>query len=246
MLNRRFNSSFRLLALTAMLLLAACNSKKIAKVAQPVTPPPPPPEPTATLSATPDSIQQGQSTVLSWQTTNATDITIEGLGVVPSSGSRSATPPASRTYTLIAKGSGGTSQASARITVNPPVTRGASPQPSDGDLFAKNVNDVFFDFDDSKIRSDEAAVTDKDASFLSQHSNINVLIEGHCDDRGSEIYNLALGESRANSVKEALIKHGVDPSRIKTVSYGKEKPFCDQENEQCWQQNRRDHFVLQR
>ena len=166
--------------------------------------------------------------------------------MLPSSGSRSVTPFTSRTYTLVAKGSGGTSQASARITVRPAVTTGSSSEPSDGDLFAKNVNDVFFDFDDSKIRSDEAAVTDKDASFLSQHSNINVLIEGHCDDRGSEIYNLALGESRASSVREALIRKGVDPSRIKTVSYGKEKPFCDQENEQCWQQNRRDHFVLQR
>jgi len=130
--------------------------------------------------------------------------------------------------------------------VRPSVTTGSSSQPSDGDLFAKNVSDVFFNFDDSKIRSDEAAVTDKDASFLSQHSNITVLIEGHCDDRGSEIYNLALGESRANSVREALIRKGVDPTRIKTVSYGKERPFCDQENEHCWQQNRRDHFVLQR
>lgn len=245
MLNRTFNSSFRLLALAAALLLAACNNKKMAKVAQPV-PPPPPPAPTAALSATPDSIRQGQSTVLTWQTTNATDITIEGLGVVPSSGSRSVTPPASRTYTLIAKGAGGSSQASARITVNPAIPNGASPQPSDGDLFAKNVNDVFFDFDDSKIRSNQLVVTKNDASFLGQHSNINVLIEGHCDDRGSEIYNLALGESRANSVREALIKQGIDPSRIKTVSYGKERPFCDQENEQCWQQNRRDHFVLQR
>jgi len=246
MLNLRFNSLLRLSALTAALLLAACNSKKIAQVAQPVPPPPPPPAPTATLSATPESIQQGQSTVLSWQTTNATDITIEGLGVLPSSGSRSVTPFTSRTYTLVAKGSGGTSQASARITVRPSVTTGSSSQPSDGDLFAKNVSDVFFNFDDSKIRSDEAAVTDKDASFLSQHSNITVLIEGHCDDRGSEIYNLALGESRANSVREALIRKGVDPTRIKTVSYGKERPFCDQENEHCWQQNRRDHFVLQR
>lgn len=244
MLNRTCNSSFRLLALAAALLLAACNNKKMVKVAQPVTPPPP--APTATLSAIPDTIQQGQSTVLKWQTTNATDITIEGLGLAPSSGSRSVTPPASRTYTLIAKGTGGTSEASTRITVNPAVIRGASPQPSDGDLFAKNINDVFFDFDDSKIRSNQVVLTEKDATFLTQHSSISVLIEGHCDDRGSEIYNLALGENRANSVREALIKQGVDPSRIKTVSYGKEKPFCDLENEQCWQQNRRDHFVLQR
>src|SRR5262245_36158153 len=144
----RRNAFFSLLALTAALLAAGCSSKKMAKVAQPVTPPSSPPAPTATLSASPESIQQGRSTVLSWQTNNATDITIEGLGVVPPSGSRSVTPGASRTYTLIAKGAGGTSQASARVTVNPAVATVASPQPNEGDLFAKNVHDVFFDFDD--------------------------------------------------------------------------------------------------
>jgi peptidoglycan-associated lipoprotein len=240
----RRKSSLRILMLTAAFLLVACNSKKVAKVAQPETPPPPAPAPTATLSAAPDSIQQGQSTVLSWQTTNATDITIEGMGVVPASGSRSVMPSASTTYTLIAKGTGGTSQAAARITVNPAVSKVAPP--SDGDLFAKNVNDVFFDYDDAKIRSNQAAVVERDGGYLGQYSNINVVIEGHCDDRGSEMYNLALGERRANTVREALVKMGVDSRRIKTVSYGKEKPFCNQENEQCWQENRRDHIVAQR
>jgi peptidoglycan-associated lipoprotein len=245
MVIRTRNSSLCILALAAGLFLAACSSKKVAKVTPPVAPPPAP-APTASLSAQPDNIQPGQSTVLSWKTTDATDISIEGLGVVSSSGSRSVTPPASRSYTLVAKGTGGTSQASARITVNPASTRATSPQPGDGDLFTQNVKDVFFDFDDSKIRNNEAAVTQHDAVFLSRHSNITVLIEGHCDDRGSEIYNLALGERRAHAVKEALIQQGVDSSRIKTVSYGKEKPFCAQEEEQCWQQNRRDHFVLER
>jgi peptidoglycan-associated lipoprotein len=240
----RRKSSFRILLLTAAFLLVACNSKKLAKVAQPAAPTPPPPAPTATLSAAPDSIQQGQSTVLNWNTTNATDITLEGLGVVPSSGSRSVTPSASTTYTLIAKGAGGTSQAVARITVNPVVSKVTSP--SDDDLFAKNVNDVFFDFDDSRIRSNQSAVVEKDGTFLDQHSNMNLLIEGHCDDRGSEMYNLALGERRANSVRESLIHQGINPKRIKTVSYGKEKPFCNQDNEQCWQENRRDHLVAQR
>jgi peptidoglycan-associated lipoprotein len=237
-------SSLLFLALATALLLVACNSKKMAKVAQPATPPPPPPAPTATLSAAPDSIQQGQSTVLSWQTINATDIAIEGMGVVPASGSRSVTPSASTTYTLIAKGAGGTSQAAARITVNPAVSKVAPP--SDGDLFAKNVHDVFFDFDDARIRTNQSAVVEKDGGFLDQHSNIDLLIEGHCDDRGSEMYNLALGERRANTVREALIHQGINPKRIKTVSYGKEKPFCDQDNEQCWQENRRDHLVAQR
>jgi peptidoglycan-associated lipoprotein len=240
----RPNSFIRIVALAAMSFLAACSGKKMAKVTPPVAAPPPP-APIATLSAKPDVIQQGQSAVLTWQTANATDITIEGVGPVSASGSRSVSPTTSRTYTLVARGAGGTGQAAARITVNPAAAQVMTPQPNDIDQFAKNVKDVFFNFDDSKIRMDQVSTTQNDGSFLSQHSNVSVLIEGHCDDRGSEIYNLALGESRANAVKQALIQQGVDPSRIKTVSYGKEKPFCTQENEDCWRQNRRDHFVFQ-
>jgi peptidoglycan-associated lipoprotein len=245
MVNRRVNASTRILALAGITFLAACSGKKVANVTQAPTPPPPP-APTVSLTAKPEIIQQGQSAVLTWQTSNATDISIEGLGTVPASGSRPVAPSSSHTYTLMAKGPGGTNQAAARITVNPAAASIPISQPNDGDLFAGNVKDVFFNFDDSNIRPDEAPVTQKDSSFLSQHSNLKVLIEGHCDDRGSEMYNLALGTKRANSVKEALIRQGVDSSRIKTVSYGKEKPFCTQENEDCWQQNRRDHFVLQR
>lgn len=241
MVNRRGKSPLRMLAVTATFLLVACSGKKMTKVTQPAAPTPPAPR--ATLSAKPESVQQGESTTLSWQTANATDISIEGLGAVSSSGSRSVTPLSSRTFTLTAKGVGGTTRAAVRITVNPANAMAA--QPSDGDLFAKNVRDVFFDFDDSTVRDDEVVVAQNDATFLSQHPNVSVLIEGHCDDRGSEIYNLALGESRATAVRNALIKQGVDRGRMKTVSYGKEKPFCEQEDEQCWQQNRRDHFVLQ-
>lgn len=243
MLNRKCNSSARIVALAVVTFLLGCSSKKMAKVMQP-TPPPPAAAPTASLTATPDVIQQGQSTVLSWQTSNATDTTIEGLGAVQASGSQSVTPSSSRTYTLMAKGPGGTNQASARITVNSVAAR-ATPELSDADLFARNVKDVYFNFDDARIRTEEVPVTHNDSSFLNQRSNLKVLIEGHCDDRGSEMYNLALGTKRAEAVKEELVQQGIDPSRIKTVSYGKEKPFCMQENEDCWQQNRRDHFVLE-
>jgi len=240
MQQRRFRSLLPILVFLGIFGLTAC-SKKMAKVTQPSAPPPV--APTATLSARPDVIQQGQSTVLTWQTTNATDITLEGVGIVGSSGSQSVSPSASRTYTLIAKGAGGTSQALARITVNPASAAAAAVLPTDSELFMKNMRDVFFNFDDSRIRQDQGATTEKDASFLSQHPNLKILIEGHCDDRGSEIYNLALGESRASTVKEALIRQGIDPSRIATISYGKEKPFCTQDNETCWQENRRDHIV---
>jgi len=231
-------------ALTGVIGFAAC-SKKVAKVTPP-SPPPPPAAPTATLAASPNVIQQGQSTTLTWQTTNANDVTIEGLGTVSASGSRTVSPSSSETYTLVAKGPGGTKDASTRVSVNPaPVARTMTPQPSEEVLFSKNVKDVFFNYDKSNIRPDEVNVASNDAQFLDQHSDMKILVEGHCDDRGSEEYNIALGDSRANSLKQTLVQQGVNSDRIKTISYGKEKPFCNADNEQCWQENRRDHVLYQ-
>ncbi|MGC2173585.1 MAG: peptidoglycan-associated lipoprotein Pal [Candidatus Sulfotelmatobacter sp.] len=230
-------------ALAGMLLLAGC-SKKEAKITPP--PPPAPPGPTATLAANPDVLQQGQSTTLTWQTTNANNIEVTGLGTVPASGSRSVTPGASTTYTLVAKGPGGTQDANASVTVNPvTAAKVVTPQPNEADLFAENIKDVFFDFNKYAVRPDELPVTDNDARFLEQHSDIKVEVAGHCDDRGSEEYNLALGANRANSLKQQLEQQGVSASRIQTISYGKEKPFCEVNNEQCWQSNRRDHIALE-
>ena len=122
----------------------------------------------------------------------------------------------------------------------------ASPSLTDEELFSRNVKDVFFDYDKYVIRSDETPTVQNDESFLAQHSSIKVLVEGHCDDRGSEEYNIVLGTSRAESVKRALVLDGIPAARIRTVSYGKEKPFCTEDNEQCWQQNRVDHFAFDR
>jgi peptidoglycan-associated lipoprotein len=229
--------------LAGMLSFAGC-SKKAAQATPPAAPPAPQ-TPTATLAATPDVIQQGQTTTLTWQTQNASQITINGLGTVAASGSRSVSPNSSTTYTLIAKGSGGTQNASARVTVNAPVAR-STPSPSEEELFAHNVKDVMFDYDKATIRTDQAPTANNDAAFLLQHPSIKVLVEGHCDDRGSEEYNLALGTSRAESLKRALQQQGVSADRVKTISYGKEKPFCSDDNEQCWQQNRVDHFAMAR
>ncbi len=230
--------------LTGMLLLTAC-SKKVTTTKAPTAPSPV--APTATLSAAPNVIQQGQATTLTWQTTGATQIAIASLGTVPASGSRSVSPGSTQTYTLTAAGAGGTTEARATVTVNPRATAtAASAAIDEKDLLARNLKDVFFDFNVAAIRSDEVSVAQNDARLLTQHPAVNVLIEGHCDDRGSEEYNLALGESRATTVRNALIQQGVDAARIKTVSYGKEKPFCTHENESCWQQNRRDHLVVQR
>ena len=121
----------------------------------------------------------------------------------------------------------------------------AAPGLSEEELFARNVKDVFFDYNKAEVRTDETPTAQRDAAFLRQHPDISVLIEGHCDDRGSIEYNLALGTSRAQSVKETLLTEGVVADRIKTISYGKEKPFCNQDNEQCWQENRVDHIAVQ-
>jgi peptidoglycan-associated lipoprotein len=232
-----------LAALAATLVLAGC-AKKTAKVAPP-PPPAPAPSPTATIAANPSVVQPGQSSLLTWQTSNANEITIAELGTVPSSGSRSVMPSTSTTYTLVAKGAGGTNEASARITVNA-ASAMAAPSPADEDLFSRNVKDVFFDYDKSSIRPDEAPKVQNDEAFLAQHPSIKVLVEGHCDDRGSEEYNIALGASRAETVKRTLVQEGVPADRVRTVSFGKEKPFCTQDNEQCWQQNRVDHFAFDR
>ncbi|HEX6803911.1 MAG TPA: peptidoglycan-associated lipoprotein Pal [Terriglobales bacterium] len=222
--------------------LGAC-SKKIAKV---VTPPPPPPAtPSATLSANPSVVEPGQSTQLTWKTSNAETISIEGIGDVAATGSQTVTPTASTTYTLTAKGPGGTLDASARVTVNAKNAK-APASLSEEELFTRNVKDVYFDYNKSNLRPDQGVAADSDAAFLKQHPGLKVLIEGHCDDRGSEEYNLALGDTRANSLRQALLTQGVSADQIKTISYGKEHPFCSESNEGCWQQNRRDHFALQR
>ena len=117
---------------------------------------------------------------------------------------------------------------------------------TDEELFAQNVHDVFFDYDKYTLRSTDEAVAEQDATFLKSHPGMKVVIEGNCDDRGSEEYNLALGENRAESLKKALVADGVDAGRVKVVSFGEEKPVCHEENEACWQQNRHDHLRLDR
>jgi peptidoglycan-associated lipoprotein len=244
MKTRAFRSAATIIALSAILMLGACKKKAAPP---PPPPPPPPPTPTASITASPDTIQAGQSSTLTWQTSNATDVSIDGIGAVQANGSQQVSPAASTTYHLMAKGSGGTQDASTRVTVTQaPAPVVSTPSPSEEDLFGQSVKDVYFDYDKSDLRGDQQAAIQADALFLSQHPEINFTVEGHCDSRGSTEYNLALGDQRASSVKSALVAAGVGANRVKTISYGKEKPFCMEENESCWQQNRRGHFVYQK
>jgi peptidoglycan-associated lipoprotein len=231
-------------ALGAILFLGACHKKTPPP---PPPPPPPPAAPTASLTASPNTVEKGQATTLTWQTTNATDVSIDGIGAVQASGSQQVTPTDSTTYTLTAKGGGGTQQATARVTVTqPPPPPPPAAGPTEEELFSQSVKDVYFDYDKSDVRSDQQSSLQADIAFLQQHPNIHFVIEGHCDERGSTEYNLALGDSRAGAVQSALVQGGVSAGNIKTISYGKEKPFCTESNEACWQQNRRGHFVYQK
>jgi peptidoglycan-associated lipoprotein len=111
-------------------------------------------------------------------------------------------------------------------------------------FFSSNVKDCYFDYDKYNIRDDARDALQGDARALAERSGIKLTLEGHCDERGSEKYNLALGDRRANAAKEFLVGQGISSDRVDTISYGKERPVCTEHNEECWQKNRRAHFVL--
>jgi peptidoglycan-associated lipoprotein len=106
------------------------------------------------------------------------------------------------------------------------------------------LQDAYFDYDKYELRDDARSALATDAEWLKKFSTIQILIEGHCDDRGTNEYNLALGERRANAAKDYLVSLGLDGGRVKTVSYGEERPFCTEANEACWAKNRRGHLVI--
>jgi peptidoglycan-associated lipoprotein len=108
----------------------------------------------------------------------------------------------------------------------------------------KPLTDAYFDYDKSDLREDGRASLQKDAEYLKKWSSIVVSVEGHCDSRGSSEYNLALGSRRGTAVKDYLVSLGVAANRITVVSKGKEQPFCGEDTEACWQQNRRGHFII--
>jgi len=106
------------------------------------------------------------------------------------------------------------------------------------------LQDAFFDYDKSELREDARTILAKDADWLKKYPSTRLLIEGHCDERGTEEYNLALGDRRANVTKEYLAALGISDARVQTVSFGKDKPFCTSENDPCFQENRRAHFLI--
>ncbi|MGH9715672.1 MAG: peptidoglycan-associated lipoprotein Pal [Candidatus Acidiferrales bacterium] len=234
---------FSLLALAA----AVGGCKKQVAATTPAPAPAPPSPPTVTLNATPTTIQSGQTSTLSWSSTNATDLDIEpGVGKVAPQGSTPVTPGTSTTYTITATGSGGSATASARVDISTPAAAAApaAAQPNLSELFAQNIKDAFFNFDKSELRQDARNALTKDAEFLRSYPQARISVEGHCDERGSTEYNLGLGQRRAEAAKNFLISLGISADRMTTVSWGKERPFCTEHTEECWAKNRRAHIVL--
>ena len=254
-------------ALLVGALVVAMGCKKTP----PAPPPPPPPPPAAKTEAPkpavptitnfavePTSIQRGQSGTLRWTVTGADSVTIDqGVGTVAANGNRSVSPAARTTYRLTARNAGGESNAVAILNVSdpapaappPPPPPPAAPKLTITERLSRDVQDVFFDYDHYDVRDDATATLQKNATalraILADFPNANITLEGHCDERGSAEYNLGLGDRRASSVRDFLSSAGLAAAKLQPVSYGKEKPQCSEESEDCYQKNRRVHFVAQ-
>lgn len=208
--------------------------------------------PTVTLAVDPATIKPGETTRLTWTSTNAETLIIDGaVGTVAENGSVQVSPMQSTTYTATASNRLGASKASARVTVaaaddsGPVITSTRLDQTDLGleeALKRGEVRDIFFAFDQYSISDEARPILEANARALRRFPNTRIVIEGHCDERGTEEYNLALGDRRANAVKEYLVSLGIAASRIDTISYGEERPFATGQDEASWAQNRRAHF----
>jgi len=136
--------------------------------------------------------------------------------------------------------------AEARVTAPAaPTESRLPPPPAPQPAGATALGDVFFDFDRAAIRDDQRGILDQDVAWLRTHPEVKARIEGHCDERGTVEYNLALGDRRARAVRDYLVAAGVAAGRITTVSYGRERPFATGHDEAAWRANRRDHFAVE-
>ena len=245
-----YKHSFGRLALLGLLAVtvigSGCGPKKL-----PPTPPQypmkatvlmphtaaPPARPTVTLQASSTFIQRGESATLTWSSTNATTLTLNPGSTVAPEGSSKVSPTDSTTYTITATGPGGTADQSIRITVSaaaPPVAADNTPSETPDAAFLRNMHDAYFDYNEASLRADaKDALSSVRAYYLRTHADINIIVEGYCDERGTTEYNLGLGQKRADAVKQFLESLGIPAARIATTSFGKEKPFCPEHIEIC-------------
>lgn len=208
-------------------------------------------KPQLELRIEPLRINRGESALLTWETSNAQEVRIDpDIGTVDLSGRIKFFPDDTTTYNVTAKGPGG--QTTRSVTVEVATDR-------DGDISVENVTGltlaeqfsqfvqpVFFAFDSAELSQEAKTILEDNVRWLSRAENrrLSFLLEGHADERGSEEYNLALGDMRAQAVRDFLIASGIDLSRIQTVSLGEERPFDKGTTEEAYARNRRTQFVL--
>jgi len=247
-----------LLAVSALLVAGGCKRGR-APLSYSVVPPqpktvepPPLAPPTAELRVEPSSIERGQKAVLRWSAENAREAWLDPeIGGVETQGEREIQAFSDTTYKLTVWGPGGETSVTARLRVTPaPPPRIDQTREGQRQRFVdvvSNIDDVFFGYDESQIRPDSARQLESNAAALRNlFADIpfgKVRIEGHCDERGTSEYNLALGDGRARAVLEYLTNLGLPAARFELVSYGKEQPQCFESNERCWSRNRRAHFA---
>ena len=235
-----------------LVFAAACKHK--------APPPPPPPAPAPAppaaskpvinfFRAEPSTVSSGQPSSLSWAVTDATSVQIDGIASVSPNGRRAVYPTATTTYHMTASSSGGTTESDATVSVASapaPAPPPAAPSMPAAEMLAKQVQDIHFDYDKSDLRPEDQSILQADATALktifSMDASFVVTIEGHADERGSAEYNIGLGDRRAAAVRDALVTMGLATDKMKTVSYGKDRPVCTDATEDCYARNRRVHF----
>jgi len=231
--------------LVMLVAVGGCKKQQAPPPHQETAPAAAPVMPSARLTADRNEMLAGDSVLLTWNTSDATTVIIEGIGNVPASGTKSVSPFESTNYRLVAKNANGMTDATVRITVNhPQAIEKPGKKATSEEEFWMNMEDVFFDYDAFTLDAKAQAALAKDAAYLLTRPDGKIVIGGYCDDRGSNEYNISLGQNRANVAKKALTDAGVAEKRIRVVSYGKERPFCTQETEECWEKNRRAGFTL--
>ncbi|MEE2840287.1 MAG: peptidoglycan-associated lipoprotein Pal [Acidobacteriota bacterium] len=209
------------------------------------------PAPTVTISALPTTIERRDPTTLTWQSTDASSLVIDsGVGNVDQSGSMVVAPLESTTYTATATGPGGDTKSSTRVTVAP-RSNDASLTSTDLERLQRAIDEgqvepIFFAYDKAQLTAEARETLEANARVFRQYERVSVIIEGHCDERGTEEYNLALGDRRAQAVKNYLVGLGIPGSRLETISFGEERPFSPDHTEAAFRQNRRAHFVVNR
>ncbi len=225
------------------------SSRETTDAADPRELDPTAPKPELDLLVEPPIVQRGESAMLSWESRNAERIVIDhDIGPVITAGRIKLFPEETTSYTVVAEGPGGTLTRTAIVEVALSGDRLSEEDIGSLSLeerFQAFVKPVFFDFDSSSLTEEAGITLDGNIRWFNQPANRNLrfVVEGHCDQRGTEEYNLALGDKRSQVVRAYLIDHGIDAARISTVSLGEERPFATGDSERDYALNRRAHFV---